>query len=259
MTHIISIANEKGGVAKTTTTLSLGGALVESGQDVLLIDLDPQANLTLALGFDPGSIRRGVSDVLLNAAPLVSVTRESSLPGLDLLPSQPKMGMAERFLSIRNNYEVILRNALNRQMHYDYILIDCPPSLGAVTLNALTASDLLIIPTQAEYFSTHALRKLMSLVRKVRETHNPYLTYRVLITMLDIRNRIHRVITDQLRQTFGEGLFRTVIQIDTKLRESSVVGLPITHFATTTRSAMQYRALTQELNQHVRQTVAQPA
>jgi chromosome partitioning protein len=117
----------------------------------------------------------------------------------------------------------------------------------------------LILPTQAEYFSSHALRSMMSLVRQVRSQYNPRLTYRVLITMLDLRNRIHRIILDQLKNSFESGLFETIIQIDTKLRESAVVGLPITHFANQTRSAHQYRALALEIAQNVRQSVAQPA
>jgi chromosome partitioning protein len=259
MTHIIAVANEKGGVAKTTTTLSLGGSMVESGKDVLLIDLDAQANLTLALGIKPATVRRSVADVMLNSASLLSVSRETSLPGLDLIPANMEMGKAERFLPIRANYASILRHALGEELYYDYVLIDCPPSLGAVTTNALTAADLLVVPTQAEYFSSHALRNMMALVRRVREEGNPALTYRILITMLDLRNRIHRLIRDQLRSSFKEGLFDTVIQIDTKLRESSVVGLPITHFVSGTRSAQQYRDLALEIAKNVRQSVPQPA
>ncbi len=259
MTQVIAVANEKGGVAKTTTTLSLAGALVESGNDVLLIDLDPQANLTLALGFDPAGVRRSIADVLLNSTGLLSVSRETSLPGLDLVPSNLDMGLAERFLPIRRDFESVLRNLLNGQLYYDYILMDCPPSLGSVTTNAVTAARLLIIPTQAEYFSSHALRNMMRLIRRIRSNGNPALTYKILITMQDLRNRIHRIITEQLRVTFGEGVFETKIQIDTKLRESAVVGLPITHFAPETRGAEQYRALARELTQHVGQPIAQPA
>jgi chromosome partitioning protein len=259
MTYIISVANEKGGVAKTTTTLSLGGAFVESGHDVLMLDLDPQANLTLALGENPKSVRRSIADVLAGSASLLSVSRETPLPGLDLIPSSAQMAKAERFLAVRAGFESLLREALSANLYYDFVLIDCPPSLGALTVAALSASHLLILPTQAEYFSTHALRNMLSLVQQVREAHNPALTYKVLITMLDLRNRIHRVISEQLRSTFNHGLFETVIQIDTRLRESSVVGLPITHFSRATRSAHQYRALAQEITQDVRQTMAQPA
>ncbi len=259
MGYKIAVANEKGGVAKTTTALALGGALTEAGKDVLLVDLDPQANLTLALGIKPATVRRSIADILLNSASVLSVSRETALPGLDLIPSNPEMSMAERFLPIRGNYAQILAQALSESLYYDYILLDCPPSLGAVTLNGLTASDFLIIPTQAEYFSSHALRNMMALVGRVRNDFNPRLTYRVLITMLDLRNRIHRIIQKQLESSFRDGLFRTVIQIDTKIRESAVVGLPVTHFVKQTRSAEQYRALASEIMLNVRQSVAQPA
>lgn len=259
MSYVIAVANEKGGVAKTTTVLSLGGAFVEMGKDILLVDMDAQANLTLSLGIKPDTVRRSIADVVLHAASILSVSRETALPGLDLIPANAEMGNAERFLPVRQGYATFLREALNSHLYYDFVLIDCPPSIGAVTLTALTAANLLILPTQAEYFSSHALRNMMALIRQVRNTTNPGLNYRVLITMLDLRNRIHRMIQEQIRRSFKDGIFETMIQIDTKLRESPVVGLPITHFATKTRSAMQYRNLAVEITDNVRQSVAQPA
>ncbi len=259
MRHIIAVTNEKGGVAKTTTTLSLGGSLVEAGFDVLLIDLDSQANLTLGMGINPGKVRRGIGDVLLNSEGIGAVSRETSIPGLDLVPSNADMGLAERFLSIRKDYERILSNSLTNIPTYDYIILDCPPSLGAVTMNAMTAAQLIIIPTQPEYFSIHGLRGVLTAIRKVRNQNNPSLNYRVLITMMDRRNRIHHTLSDQLRATFGEGVFQTVIETDTKLRETNVVGLPITHYNTHTRAALQYRALAQELTQNVQEKATQPA
>jgi chromosome partitioning protein len=259
MRHIIAVTNEKGGVAKTTTTLSLGGCLVEAGFEVLLIDLDAQANLTLGLGINPGTVRRGISDVLLNSANLVSVSRETPIPGLDLVPSNADMNLAERFLSIRQDHERILFNSIHELNSYDFVLLDCPPSLSTVTINAMTASQLVIIPTQPEYFSIHGLRGVLAAVRSIRSQNNPNLNYRVLITMMDRRNRIHHTLSEQLRTTFGEGVFQTVIETDTKLRESTVVGLPITHYNTQTRAALQYRALTQELMQNVQEKAAQQA
>jgi chromosome partitioning protein len=247
---IIAVTNEKGGVAKTTTVLSLGGALVEAGQEVLLIDLDAQANLTLGLGVNPAKVRRAIGDVLLNSVSLVSASRETNLPGLDLVPSNPDMVLAERFLSIRQDYEHILEHALGESQGmraYDFILIDCPPSLGAVTINAMTAANLVIIPTQPEYFSVHGLRGVLSAIRRLRSQINPSLYYRVLITMMDRRNRIHHTLSEQLRLTFGEGVLQTVVEVDTKLRESTLAGLPITHYAPRSRSSIQYRALAQEL------------
>lgn len=247
MKQIIAVANEKGGVAKTTTTISLGGALVEAGQEVLLVDLDAQANLSIGLGLNPAKVRRSITDVLLNSATVAGVSRESAIPGLDLVPSNFEMGLAERFLPIRQHYELILRDSLQSLAAYDFIILDCPPSLGAVTINALNAADLIIVPTQPEYFSIYGLRGVMAALRHVRSLHNPSLKHRILITMMDRRNRIHKTLNEQLRKTFGEGVFQTIIETDTKLRECTVAGLPITHFFPKSRSAGQYRALAEEL------------
>jgi len=261
MPTIVAVANEKGGVAKTTTTLSLGAALVETGQEVLVVDLDAQANLTLALGIDPAKLRRSVANLLLESAGPVSVSRETGIPGLDIIPSNAEMGLAERFLPIRQNYEYTLRRALREMepLYYDTIILDCPPFLGAVTLNALTSADLLLIPTQAEYFSIHALKNMMSQVRRIRSQSNPKLTYRLLLTMLDRRNRTHRTLSEQLRTTFGSGVLQTTIDTDTKLRESPIAGLPIIHYAPKSRATLQYRSLAQEIIQYVQETTTQPA
>jgi chromosome partitioning protein len=252
MTHIIAIANEKGGVAKTTTAVSLGAALVNLGQDVLLVDLDPQANLSLALGFPPHKVRRSIADVMLNAAPPLSVSKETSIPGLDVLPSNAEIGMAERFLTVRQNYKFILKNALKPIQLYDTVILDCPPSMGVITLNALVTADFLIIPTQAEYLSAYALRHVMAIIRNVRKEANPSLMYRILITMMDIRIGSHKVLSAQLQNTFGNAVLETIIQIDSKLRESTIAGLPITHFLPRSRGAQQYQALAQELTQYVK-------
>ncbi len=319
---VIAIANEKGGVAKTTTTISLGGAFVEAGYDVLLVDLDTQANLTIGLGLIPSRLRRSIADVLMNSASLVNVSKETSIPGLDVVPSGVEMGLAERFLPMRQNYEFLLKNALANLPAYDIILLDCPPSLGAVTYNALTAADMVIAPTQPEYYSAYGLRSMMVAIRRVRGTGlaqtaavptaelvkpgqinltnepgiqnkadnenyavenslanesktienksdissndknvnaavlasssgtNPNLVYNILITMMDRRNKIHRTLAEQLNQTFGSGLLKTVIEIDTKLRESAVAGVPITHYFPQSRSSHQYRQLAQEIIQN---------
>ena len=259
MKQIIAVTNEKGGVAKTTTVLSLGGALVESGQEVLLVDLDPQANLTLGLGIQPAKVRRSISDVLLNSVTLLSVSRETNTPGLDIVPSNADMLLAERFLSVRQDYERILKSALESLGTYDFVIMDCPPSLGVVSTNAMTAAHLILIPTQPEYFSIHGLRGVLAAIRRIRNQNNPTLNYRVLITMMDRRNRIHRTLSDQLRATFAEGVYQTVIETDTKLRESTVAGLPITQYYPRSRSAMQYRTLAQEIIQNVQEKVEEPA
>jgi len=256
MLKIIAVSNEKGGVAKTTTTISLGAALVDLGHRVLLFDLDAQANLTLALGFEPGESENTSSNIMLDNAPLLSARRKTDVENLDLIPSSSRIETSEQFLPVRTNYTTILKRAIANEANlpYDYILFDCPPALGAITQNALAAADLLLIPTQAEYFSAYALRNMMTLVRRIRDEDNPNLAYRILVTMLDSRNRTHRNIHDQLRSTFGEGVFNTVIEIDTKLRESSIAGLPISRYKPSARGATQYQVLAQELIEYVKET-----
>lgn len=256
MLKTIAVSNEKGGVAKTTTTLSLGAALTELGNRVLLIDLDAQANLTLALGFEPGEAEHTSSGILLDNAPLLNARRKTEIEHLDLIPSSSRIETCEQFLPVRTHYTTILQRAIRAapQLAYDYILLDCPPALGAITQNALAAADLLLIPTQAEYFSAYALRNMMTLIRRVREADNPNLAYRILVTMLDRRNRTHRNIHEQLRATFGEGVFNAVIEMDTKLRESPIAGLPITHYKSGARASTQYRVLAQELMEYVQET-----
>jgi len=259
MATIIAISNQKGGVAKTTTCVSLGAALVELGHEALAIDLDPQANLSLALGVNPASLHRTVADVLLGNYSPISVSRETSLPGLDLIPANQNMQMVEKFLHVRDNYEQALRQALARVASYDIILCDCPPALGAITLNALAAAELLLVPTQCEYFSAYGLNEMLELVRNLRERTNPGLSYRILITMFDRRNRIHNNILEQVKTAFGDAVLSTTIEVDTKLRESAVFGLPITGYAPNSRAAQQYRALAQELMHYARQKAAPSA
>jgi chromosome partitioning protein len=250
----IAIANEKGGVAKTTTAVSLAGALVEMNKKVLAIDLDPQANLTLALGHRPVPEQPSVANVLLNSENISKTIVPTEIEGLDLVPSNSDLGVAERFLPVRQNYDTILKNALGGFLNYDYIIFDCPPALGAVTLNALTAANLLIIPTQAEYFSAYALKNMMSAIRQVRSQNNPSLIYRILVTMYDRRNRTHRTLLDQLHSTFGrDGLLENIIEVDTKLRESPIIGIPIMYYVSKSRSATQYRAMAEELIENVRE------
>jgi len=256
MLRVITISNEKGGVAKTTSTLSLGAALAELGHRVLVVDLDAQANLTLSLGFEPGEAERTSSEIMLDNAPFLTACRKTDVENLDIIPSSSRIETSEQFLPVRTNYTTILQRAIANapSMPYDYIILDCPPALGAITQNALAAADLLLIPTQAEYFSAYALRNMMTLIRRIREEHNPNLAYRILVTMLDKRNRTHRNIHDQLRATFGEGVFNTVIEIDTKLRESPIAGLPITRYKSSARASTQYRILAQELMEYAKET-----
>jgi len=252
MTTTIAISNQKGGVAKTTTCLSLGACLAEMGQIVLLIDMDPQNNLTLSLGLRPEELRYTIDDALLGNTSLVSVSRESAAYGLDIIPAKRGLAVLDKILYGRTNYEYYLKRGLDAMEgdFYDYVLIDCPPSFGTLTLNALTAADLLIIPVQCEYYAVHSLRQTIELATLVRERTNPRLTYQVLVTMYDRRNRICSLILNQMQQGMEQVLFKTIIEIDTKLKESPVFGQPITLYEPNTRGAQQYRALAKELMNH---------
>jgi chromosome partitioning protein len=247
MTHIIAIANAKGGVAKTTTTLSLGAMLAEAGQRVLLIDLDPHANLTISLGMRPPSLERTIADVLLGAMRLDEVLYPTSQEGLQIVPSNHDLQLAESHLIVREKYELILSEALSTTAGFDSVLLDCPPTLGTLTHNALAAAELLIIPTQPEYFSAHALRDMLNLILAIRARYNPKLRYRILLTMLDRRNRIHGDLAAQIRTAFNQATFLTEIETDTRLRESPVFGKPINMYAPSSRASTQYRELAQEL------------
>jgi chromosome partitioning protein len=252
MTTIIAISNLKGGVAKTTTCLSLGACLAEMGKVVLLIDLDPQANLTLSVGLKPDELRHTVDEALLGNATLVSVSRECAVFGLDIVPANQSLVTIDKVLYGRKGYEFYLKNSIEAMgsSSYDFILIDCPPSMGTLTLNALTAADVLIVPVQCEYFAARSFRQVIELVKLVQEKTNPRLTYRALVTMYDRRNKINQVIFDQMQRGMDSILFKTIIEVDTKLKESPVFGQPVTLYAPNTRGAAQYRALAQELINH---------
>jgi chromosome partitioning protein len=252
MTTTIAVSNQKGGVAKTTTCLSLGACLAEMRQSVLLIDLDPQAHLTVSLGLRPENLRRAVDEALLGNASLVSVSRESPVFGLDIVPANRMLVVLDKILYGRPDYQFLLKKGLDAmgEDFYDFVLIDCPPSFGTLTLNGLTAADLLIIPVQCDYYAAYSLRHFVRMIQKVREKTNPWLTYRVLVTMYDRRNKICQLILDQMRRGLDSILFETIIEIDTKLRESPAFGQPITLYAPRTRGTRQYRALAKELINH---------
>lgn len=250
MTLCIAIANAKGGVAKTTTALSLGAALVEEGKEVLAIDLDPHANLTISLGLIPASINPSVADVFLGDVQIVDVVYQTPFNRLSIIPSNHTLTMAENHLMVRERYQLILRDGLESVSDYDIVLLDCPPTLGTLTQNALSAADLLIIPAQPEYYSAHALRDMLNLILAIRQRNNPKLRYRILLTMLDARNRIHRSLSKQIRLAFSDAVLETEIEIDTRLRESPLFGQPIQQYAPNSRASHQYQALAKELRSY---------
>ncbi len=258
MSYVVAIANEKGGVAKTTTALSLGAALAEMEERVALVDLDAQANLTLSLGFKPGSLNQTISDMLLGEDDPEGIRRQTDYEGLTLFPASGDLTAAERFVAVRENPEKILAGILEEVQETDYMLLDCPPALGLITRSALAAAELLIIPTQCEFFSASALSDVLDMIRDIRARLNPKLRYRLLVTMLDRRNRIHRTLFDQVQNTFAGAVFDTVIEIDTRLRESPIFGQPITTYAPNSRGAKQYRTLAEELRTYAQEVARRP-
>jgi chromosome partitioning protein len=260
--YVITVCHQKGGVAKTTTVSALGGALAEDHRRVLLVDLDPSANLTAGLGLSPFKQRKSAGDVLLGNETLAMVSRETEISGLDLIPSNGDMKMTAQMLAVRANHETILREAVRRQeiRQYDYVIFDCPPSLGALVDAALIAADLAILPTQPEYFAVQALGTIFKRIDKLRAEHNPGLCYRLLITMYDQRGNLHTDLLERIRGHYGDALLEIVIGFDSKLRASQIAGVPITTFASNTRAATQYRSLAKEIYTYVEEkTIPQPA
>lgn len=245
----VAISSQKGGVAKTTTCLSLGAALAERGKSVLLVDLDPQAHLTRALGVNPEQVRRSVGDVLLKQSTLLQVSRESAWSNLDLVPADRGLILVEKVLYGSKGYEFRLRASLEalQGRYYEIVLFDCPPSFGPLTLNALSASNLVIIPVTCEPFAAQSLQAFMKLLEMLRSNANPLIDHRLLVTMYDNRTRLARLIYDQYRQKYSAKMFETKIPLDNKLRESSVFSRPITQYAANARSAQEYRSLAEEL------------
>ncbi len=250
--QIVAISSQKGGVAKTTTCLSLGASLAELGNSVLLVDLDPQAHLTRALGVNPDRLRRTVGDVLLNQSTMMQVSQESEIPNLDLVPANRGLILVEKVLYTSKGYEFRIKASLEAwqglyEFIYDFVLFDCPPSFGPLTLNALTAADWVIIPVTCEPFAAQSLQAFLRLLEMLRRNTNPDIEHRLLVTLYDRRTRLSRLMMAQYRQKFATQMFETVIPIDNKLRESSVYSRPITQYAAGARSAQEYRSLAEEL------------
>lgn len=253
----LAISSQKGGVAKTTTTLSLGAALAEMGLRVLVIDLDAQGHLTQGLGVDPESMRSTIGDVLLQQATLLEVSRETAVPNLDLVPANRGLILVEKILHNTKGYETRLRLALDALggKYYDLVCLDCPPSFGPLTINALTACGMVVIPVHCDYYSAQSLKAYLNLLTLVRRNTNPDLQHRLLVTMFDGRTRLAQMVLEQYRRHFEPVLFQTLIPLDSKLRESPIAGAPITQYAGRARGAQVYRALARELLESLDLTV----
>ncbi len=250
--YVIALSHSKGGVAKTTTAISLGTALTEHMKRILLIDLDPQAGMAPLLGLGMSPSQRSMAQVFFDPTSIERAIQHTDVLGMDIVSSSHELSIAEQYLPLHQNYQYRLRRILREvEPIYDFVLLDCPPFLGAVTLNAIVAAHMLIIPTLPEMLSVAGMHHMREWVINTKVDNNPYLTYRILITMYDKRNRSHIEIAEKLRQKLGEEMFETMIGVDNKVRESQILGKPVLVHAKNSRASLQYRALAQEVLNYV--------
>jgi chromosome partitioning protein len=252
MAKTISIVNQKGGVGKTTTAINLSAALALKGKKILLIDLDPQSNATVGIGINRGFLEFNAYDCLIGKTPVKEAIVSTGLNGLDILPSTIDLAGLELALAQLKERDFILFNALNLQREiYDYIIIDCPPSLGLVTVNSLSASDSILIPVQCEFYALDGLTQLLNTVRIVQTRLRPKARdlkiEGVLLTMLDNRNNFGFEIVNEVKKYFKEKVFKTIIPRNVQLQIAPSHGKSILQFSPNSRGAMMYRELAEEV------------
>ncbi|MFD1465468.1 ParA family protein [Lapidilactobacillus mulanensis] len=249
MVKVISIANQKGGVGKTTTTINLAACLNEAGKRVLIVDSDPQGNATSGLGIKKSDVSKDVYDVLINQLPMKSAIYHTKRVHLDVVPATIQLAGAEIELTTQTAREQrLLKGLAGVKAQYDYVLIDCPPSLGQLSINAFTASDSIIIPVQSEYYALEGLSQLLNTVRLVQKHFNPELSIEgVLLTMYDARTNLGAEVIEEVRKTFRDRVYQTVIPRITRLAEAPSYGLSIIDYDRKSRGAEVYQALAKEV------------
>ncbi|EOH91606.1 sporulation initiation inhibitor Soj [Enterococcus villorum] len=249
MAQIISVANQKGGVGKTTTTVNLGACLASLGKRVLLVDMDAQGNATSGVGIRKPDVTQDIYDVLVNELPIAKATLVTEHENLSIVPATLQLAGAEIELTSMMARESRLKSSLaevNEQ--YDYILIDCPPSLGHLTINSFTASDSILIPVQCEYYALEGLSQLLNTVRLVQKHFNPELEIEgVLLTMYDARTNLGNEVVEEVRKYFREKVYETIIPRNIRLSEAPSHGMPIIDYDPRSRGAEVYQALAKEV------------
>ncbi len=249
MSKTIAIANQKGGVGKTTTTINLAACLALASKRTLLVDIDPQGNSTTGLGIDRGQVTASLYHVLDGTRFVGEVLCQTEIPELLLIPATKDLVGAEVELVNVERREYRLKDALASVVtHYDYVLLDCPPSLGLLTLNALTAADSLLIPIQSEYYALEGLSAILETVNLVQKALNPALHLEgIVITMFDSRNRLSHQVLEEIRSHFPDKLFSTIVRRNVRLSESPSYGKPICIYDPTSTGALDYQDLAKEL------------
>lgn len=250
--RIIAVANQKGGVGKTTTAINLAAALIEAGQNVLVVDLDPQGNASTGLGVDAPDRDLTTYDLLMDDAPLDEVIQETSFEGLHIIPATVDLSSADIELISNEKRSFLLHDALRQtamdRYHWDYVLIDCPPSLNLLTVNAMVAAHSVLVPLQSEFFALEGLSQLMLTIREVRQTANASLRIEgVVMTMFDRRNNLSQQVEKDARDNLGDLVFKTVIPRNVRVSEAPSYAVPVLSYDTNSQGAQAYRALAQEL------------
>ena len=251
MARILAVANQKGGVGKTTTSINLAAGLSRAGQRVLLVDLDPQGNATMGSGVDKRASHATVYEVLLGDSDIATARIQCKNGGFDLVPANQELAGAEVELVAMQRRENRLKEALSEvESDYDYILVDCPPALNLLTVNGLTAAHAVMIPMQCEYYALEGLSDLVQTIKKVRNHLNPTLEIEGLLrTMYDSRNTLAQQVSDQLQKHFGAKVYRTIIPRNVRLAEAPSHGMPAIHFDKSSKGALAYLSLADEILQ----------
>ena len=252
MARVMAVANQKGGVGKTTTSVNLGACLAELGKKVLLIDIDPQGNTTSGVGINKADVRYCIYDVMINDVNSVDAVLHTAVSNLDIIPATIQLAGAEIELVPTISREVRLRRAMaSLRASYDYILIDCPPSLGLLTINALTGSDSVVIPIQCEYYALEGLSQLLSTIRLVQKHLNSSLVIEgVVLTMLDARTNLGLQVIEDVKKYFREKVYKTIVPRNVRLSEAPSHGKPIIQYDPKSRGAEVYLDLAKEVIEH---------
>lgn len=246
--RILSVANQKGGVGKTTTSVNLATALAAIGKKVMLVDLDPQGNASTGLGIKRAGIRKSTYDVIFDDASVAETVQPTKVPGLHVLPSSIHLSGAEIELVTADNREYRLQKALRVPLSYDYVVIDCPPSLSLLTLNALVASDSIVVPLQCEFFALEGLSHLAKTIERVKKSFNPRLEiHGIVLTMFDRRNNLSDAVAADVRAHFGDKVYKTVIPRNVRLSEAPSYGLPAIVYDMKCPGARAYISLASEV------------